>query len=117
MKDYFLLRGNSFHPYYAVSDRYDMGLLNTAPPYANLTVEEDNLAWQIYRGDCFINSFTTRIARNFQDPDTPTNDTIIDTFTWRSNYAGYTPSGGLDATKVAKINRGDVNAVNVVILI
>jgi len=112
MEDYFLLRANSFHPFYAISNRYDLNLLESTPTsYDTVVVGSDNLQFQEYRGDCFINTFTTRILRNFADPETPINDTIVDTLTWKTNYTGYTASGGLDATAIAKINRGDVNAV------
>lgn len=112
MEDYFLLRANSFHPFYAMSDRYDLNILTSAGvPYSNIVSESDNLQLQEYRGDCFIGTVTTRITRNFQDPDTPINDIIIDPLTWKNNYTGYTASGGLDQTKIANINRGDVNAV------
>lgn len=114
MRDYFLLRSTSFHPFYAISDRYDLKLLtSTVIPYDNTISESDNLQLKEYRGDCFINSYTTRIVRNFQDPETPINDTIIDSLSWKVNYTGYTTSGGVDVTKVAKINRGDVNAVKI----
>lgn len=111
MLDYFLLRANSFHPFYAISDRYDLNLLTSTAPYSNVITQSDNIQLQEYRGDCFITNITTRMTRNFVDPDTPINDTIIDPLSWRTNYTGYTASGGLDATKIAKINRGDVNAV------
>lgn len=111
MEDYFLLRANSFHPFYAISDRYDLNLLTTTVPYSNIVTQEDNIQLQEYRGDCFIGTVTVRMLRNFQDPDTPINDIIIDPLTWKTNYTGYTASGGLDATKVALINTGDVNAV------
>jgi hypothetical protein len=112
MQDYFLLRANSFHPFYAISDRYDLNILTSAGnPYANIIVEEDNMQLQEYRGDCFVGTVTTRMTRNFQDPDTPINDIIIDPLTWKTNYTGYTASGGLDTKKIANINRGDVNAI------
>ncbi len=112
MSDYFSLRANSFHPFYAMSDRYDIDLLGSSViPYDNINKESDNIAFTEYRGDCFINTYTTRILRNFSDPETPINDIIIDPFTWKTNYTGYTASGGLDSVSIAKINRGDVNAV------
>jgi len=114
MRDYFLLRAQSFHPFYAISDRYDLNLLaSTVVPYANVTDGDGFTEFQAYRGDCFIGTYTTRIVRNFQDPETPINDTIIDTLSWKTNYTGYTASGGLKADDIAKINRGDVNAVKI----
>jgi hypothetical protein len=111
MRDYFLLRANSFHPYYAMSDRYDFQLLSGIVPYSTVTLGTDNIQFQEYRGDCFIGNYTCRMMRNFTDPETPINDRIIDPLTWKTNYTGYTTSGGLEAKDIAKINRGDVNAV------
>jgi hypothetical protein len=114
MRDYFLLRAESFHPFYAISDRYDIQLLtSTLPPYENLVTESDNIKLSEYRGDCFIGTYTTRITRNFQDPETPITDTIVDSLSWKTNYTGYTAAGGLDPVAIAKINRGDVNAVKI----
>lgn len=111
MRDYFLLRANSFHPFYSFSDRYDLNLLKGTQPYETVVSDTDNLQFQEYRGDCFINSYTVRMMRNFTDPDVPINDIIVDPLTWKNNYTGYTAAGGLDATQIAKINRADVNAV------
>lgn len=111
MEDYFRLRGNSFHPFYAMSDRYDLKLLSGAVPYKTVVKNDDNTQFQEYRGDCFIGNYSCRMLRNFADPETPVNDIIVDPTNWKTNYTGYTASGGLDATSIAKINRGDVNAV------
>jgi hypothetical protein len=111
MQAYFDVRANSFHPYYAMSDRYDLNLLSGVSPYNSVIKSSDNIQFIEYRGDCYIGNYTCRMTRNFQDPSTPTNDTIVDPLTWITNYTGYTPSGGLDATKIANINLGDINAV------
>ena len=58
----------------------------------------------IYRGDSFICMFTHRFNRNFQDPDAPNNDDIVDADTWIN---GYNYSDG----QFENINRGDINAV------
>jgi hypothetical protein len=52
-----------------------------------------------------------RIQRNFQDPETPINDEILSTKSWKTNYKGYLPNGALDTENLAKINRSDINAV------
>jgi hypothetical protein len=58
-----------------------------------------------YRGDCYINTFTYRLNRNFNDKTLPNNDTIIDSNTWKDNYdAG-------DSSKWGNIYRSDLNAV------
>ena len=113
MQAYFDVRANSFHPYYAMSDRYDFTLLTGTSPYNSATINSDNLQFSEYRGDCYIGNYTCRMTRNFQDPTTPINDQIIDPLTWSTNYTGYTASGGLDATKIANINLADVNAVKI----
>lgn len=81
-------------PYYAITDRY------------SLTASGQTV--QAYRGDCYICRFTHRLNRNFQDPDAAINDIIVEPKTWLDNYSiGASES----AEKRAKINRGDVNAV------
>ena len=39
-----------------------------------------------YRGDCYIGNFSHRMNRNFIDPELPTNNKIIDVFTWKNNF-------------------------------
>ena len=73
----------------------------------------------LYRGDCFICTFTHRVNRNFNDPTSPTNDHIVDPKTWRNNYDPTNTlqkesgkdkdDGGVE--KLNQINRGDINAV------
>lgn len=91
--------------YYAISKRYAIksfysqtgNVLNT---YA---VSMQDLSG-IYRGDSFICLFTHRFNRNFQDPEAPNNDRIVDEDTWMNGYK-------LDSDNFEDINRGDVNAV------
>ena len=101
-KDYFLIRANDNSAFYAITDRYSL----------------DELDWPIdvYRGDCFTNTVTIRINRNFVDPDYPINDTIVDKTTWEQHYGGYltTPTDDKDKDEKynwAKINRADLNTV------
>ena len=58
LKEYFKVRGNDQAPFYAISDRYSL---------------EDLSVLDVYRGDCFTNTVTIRINRNFVDPDYPIN--------------------------------------------
>jgi len=51
---------NSSEPFYAISDRYNFDSIN-----------EYITCW---RGDCYINLFTYRLNRNFNDPSLPNND-------------------------------------------
>ena len=114
LRDYFLLRANSFHPFFSMSDRYDVTLIeDKVVPYTNIKEQSDNYRFSEYRGDCYIGNYTTRIVRNFLDPDVPLNDIIVDPLTWKSNYTGYTASGGLNKDDIVKINRADVNAVSI----
>lgn len=99
MKDYFKTRSSNYSPYYSICDRTSWDIL------------EDN-SIVCYRGDCFIGNYTHRMCRNFQDPESPVNDIIVDPNTWIDNYSGY-ENGALDLEKATKINRGDVNAVQI----
>ena len=112
MKEYFSIRFNSVNPYYAISDRFDVQMMKSSlNEYDNL--DQNQLKYMItcYRGDCYISNITMRIQRNFQDPETPINDEILSTKSWKTNYKGYLPNGALDTENLAKINRSDINAV------
>lgn len=102
MKDYFGIRRDDNAPFYAISDRYELNDLNRTQ--------------SVYRGDCFTNTVTIRLNRNFTDPDYPINDTIIDSETWINHYNGYYGTKANDKDEGpdgnwAMINRGDLNAV------
>lgn len=119
MRDYFLVRFNSSDAFYTISDRYDLIVLRDSPnSYNTLTPNIDNYyndyyRFNIYRGDCYINTVTVRMQRNFQDPDVPISDTIVDAFTWKDNYKGFSQSGAVNSEELLKINRNDVNAVEI----
>ena len=109
LKDYIEIRANDNSAFYAISDRY------------GLDEVESNI--NLYRGDCFTNTVSIRLNRNFTDPDWPISDTIIDSKTWESHYNGLYSTNlddkdaEIDPEKEgpdgnwAKINRGDVNTV------
>ena len=81
--------------YYSVSDRYELSKTHTL---------------DIYRGDCFTNTVSIRINRNFIDPEVPIVNEVLQYSTWASNTLG-----GFDRTEPeawAKVNRADVNAVS-----
>jgi hypothetical protein len=67
MKDYFGIRRDDNSEFYAISDRYEL--------------TENNRERNVYRGDCFTNTVSIRLNRNFTDPDVPVNDTIVDSKT------------------------------------
>ena len=91
MKEYISVRGYDNSPFYAISNRYS---LNTK-------------CIDVYRGDCFTATVTVRLNRNFRDPDTPINDTIIDPNCWKNNYH----NAETTAEQWTNINRADLNAV------
>lgn len=90
-KQEFQNRMDSSEPFYAISDRYN---------FSEIT---ENL--QCNRGDCYLNQFTFRLNRNFNDPSLPNNDQIIDQYTWRDHYRAENPE------EWENISRSDVNAV------
>lgn len=125
MEQYFVLRGDSLHPFYSISNRFDINYLdqeliqydeiidiNPVVKSYN-TVSSLGYSFNCYRGDCYMGNITMRIQRNFQDPDLPTNDGILDPNTWKNNYKGYQANGSINSEEVNKINRGDVNAVRI----
>jgi hypothetical protein len=63
---------NSSESFYAISDRYN--------------INDDTIDYTCWRGDCYINQYTHRMSRNFNDPSLPNNDKIIDPETWKENY-------------------------------
>ena len=105
IQELFKLRYNDKSPYYAISDRYSISQLNK--------IERNDLV--LYRGDSYICTYTHRLNRNFIDPDTPTNSTIVDYKTWKNNF--FIVDGAIsqekdgDSRKIDLINRGDINAV------
>lgn len=71
--NYFKVRYNDSSPYFAVSDRTS---------WDNITSETIG----VYRGDCYINTYTHRVNWNFIDPDLPTNKSVIDKWNWYKNF-------------------------------
>ena len=101
-------RMNSKEPFYAICDRYN---------FKELTVYTDSNGSRAqvvcFRGDCYSNTFTYRLNRNFNDPTLPNNDKIIQADTWKENYKieKDNETEKLDYDKLKKISRSDVNAV------
>lgn len=105
MKEYFQIRGNNTSPFFAISDRYLL----------------DNDSVEVYRGDCYTNTVTIRLNRNFVDPDVPVNEHILDNHTWKNNYKGYSQMKNTSTADkkddnaygyYENINRADLNTVN-----
>ena len=78
-KNYFKLRYNDSSPFLPVGDRisWDDFKITDGPKYTTKSM---------YRGDCYINTFTHRMNWNFTDPDIPTNKRIVDPYTWYKNF-------------------------------
>ena len=72
-KDYFKVRYNDSSPFMPISDRFSWTEIMDATP-------------AIYRGDCYINTVTQRVISGFIDPELPTNNTIVDPYSWYKNY-------------------------------
>lgn len=94
MDKYYQIRYQDSSPFYAIMDRISWDSVTDV--YKN-----------IFRGDCFIGNFTHRMNRNFQDSSAPINDQIVDINTWKDNFD---PN---DKGTFNKVNRSDVNAVNI----
>ena len=92
IKQEFQNRMNSSEPFYSISDRYN--------------ISDNDLEYVCWRGDCYINQYSHRMMRNFNDPSLPNNDQIIDVNTW-DNY------DVTDSSKWNNISRSDVNAVQI----
>lgn len=89
-----LKRKNDNSPFYAISPR--------------VKLENNNIT--LHGGDCFINTVTIRMQTNFIDPETQTNDSIVDPDGWNKNYKGISSE---DVTDWTKINRSDINSVKI----
>lgn len=103
MTNYFAIRYDDNTAYYSIGDRID---INTA--IHDWKYLDSNKSYQyttLARGDCYLCTFTHRLNRNFADSSNPYNDEILDEGTWRNNYDAN------KSEKLQKINRGDVNAV------
>lgn len=106
MSEYFSIRYNDKTSFYVISDRYSFENIDE---WANKAENTYKLSQPVYRGDCYICQFTHRLNRNFQDPSSPTNDTIVDPECWRKNFK--VTDGIIDKESAERINLGDLNAV------
>ena len=98
MLEYFKIRFNCEDEFYTITDRFSLNEIETK---------------QIYRGDCYISQFTHRINRNFQDPDAPNNEMIVDEESWINNYNTNDKGKEEDLGVASDVNRGDLNAVRI----
>lgn len=103
MSNYFAIRYDDNTAYYSIGDRID---INTAiHDWKPLNNDNSYQYTTLARGDCYLCTFTHRLNRNFADSSNPYNDEILDEDTWKNNYDAN------NSEKLQKINRGDVNAV------
>ena len=68
-----LIRFNDNSPYYPISNRIE---------FTKSNLDSITNGIDIFRGDCFLCTFTHRVNRNFQDASSPTNDKILYPETW-----------------------------------
>ena len=94
-----LIRFNDNSPYYPISNRIE---------FTKSNLDSITEGIDIFRGDCFLCTFTHRVNRNFQDASSPTNDKILYPETWDQNYSSTQPT---DNKGNDKIQKGDINAV------
>lgn len=105
MFTYFNTRYEDNSPYYSVSSRLSLANIDSLLSLQKAGGDLYTYTVPCYRGDCYICNFTHRLNRNFQDPSAPTNDEVVDENTWKDNYDTENTENN------AKINRGDVNAI------
>lgn len=98
INDYFKIRYEDKSSYTPITDRIDI---------SSFVEDSEGYGVNAYRGDCFICNFSHRMHRNFQDPEAPNNDVIVNENTWEDNYDVSSKE------KNENINRGDVNAVQI----
>lgn len=95
-----LIRFNDNSPYYPISNRIE---------FTESNLDSITEGIDIFRGDCFLCTFTHRVNRNFQDASSPTNDKILYPETWDQNYSS--TQAPKDKEGNDKIQKGDINAV------
>ena len=110
-----LTRKQDESPYYAVSKRI-------GPPDEILDETNTSQYTTVYRGDCFTNTISMRIIRNFIDPDVPVSDNILDFDGWDmhvrrwGDYSENQDNGERDDAMLSiewnELNRADVNTVD-----
>lgn len=105
MSTYFNTRYEDNSSYYSVSSRLSLANIDSLLSLQKAGGDLYTYTVPCYRGDCYICNFTHRLNRNFQDPSAPTNDEVVDENTWKDNYDTENTENN------AKINRGDVNAI------
>ena len=101
-RNYFKMRYSDSSPYSPISDRMEYEELDR-----ETTIVETGQTGLIFRGDCYINTFTHKVNWNFIDPELPTNTKIIDRYSWYKNYRVSNK-----ASEVVKNNEGDFDTMS-----
>lgn len=95
----FIIRANNTAEFFAATDKI--------PIYRSTDV---------YRGDCFTNTVTIRMHRNFIDQNAPIADKIVKPNCWNEYYHGYNnvakDEDDEGKTQWNEINVGDLNTVS-----
>ena len=102
-KNEFIVRANDHSEFYAVTNKTIIGT-----------------STDVFRGDCFTNTVTIRMHRNFIDQTAPIADKIVKPNCWNKYYHGYSnvPDGSeseeelKNKTQWEEINIGDLNTVS-----
>ncbi len=55
----------------------------------NISFEDFGKSQSVWGGDCYSNTVTIRLNRNFTDPDAPINDYVLEPGSWNEIYNGY----------------------------
>ena len=97
--DYFKIRYNDASQFSPISDRIGWSDFPTSKSVS------------CYRGDCYINTYAHRMIWNFIDPELPTNNKIVDIYTWFKNYKVKTTKLKTSTTTdfVVQDNSGEFN--------
>ena len=114
--EYFEIRMNDKSPFYAVSERYCIAPEKGSTDYEayenylkyhlHKGKRYDIFTYEVFRGDCFTNTVTTRMHRNFTSSSVPINDTIVNRNTWKDKFKGVRQT-----TEWNLINKADIDAV------
>lgn len=85
-------------------------------PYFAVSNRTNNVSTDVYRGDCFTNTVSMRIIRNFVDPEVPISDNIIDFDGWDYHVRRWgdrkPEEDNMKYIEWNEVNRADVNTVD-----
>lgn len=81
-REYFRVRFNDTSPFMPISDRHEWSDLKSVTSVDGYGYSTSSM----YRGDCYINTYSHRMNWNFIDHELPTNTKIVDPYTWFRNF-------------------------------